>query len=153
MITQPSCARLLDSVREALREQITPATTDPELLRSLAMIDDILRVVAIRSEHEVGWMLDEIEDIRVAAEAVAGEGRDDGRVQAALGLLQEATDGASTQLVAQRYSVASDLLATCVEVLLVTGDGDIALVRPVLERRLDHEGAIRGEDLTLVARG
>jgi hypothetical protein len=153
MITQPSCSRYLEVVRDELRGTVAPAVTDPAAQAALGMIDSILASVAARCDHEVAWMREEIADVSAVASAVlAADADDSGRVASALaGLRSGRAASDHTDDVRAEYDLAGEVLSRSLEAGLAHGGELAALVRGALERRLAREVAIRG-DFSLVGR-
>ena len=75
MITRPTTTQLLDVVRKELTEKVAPAVTDPQVATSLHMIDHILGTLAVRADHELGWMAEEMAAIEAVGERVAASTR------------------------------------------------------------------------------
>ena len=153
MITRPTSAQLIDEVRRELAENIAPQVTDPQAQGSMQMVDHILSTLAIRAEHELGWMLDEIDDIERVASQVVDELPDASAVRAALDALRTTDSGPrSLSDVTERYALASEALSCAVEATLAAAGPLRDEVSALLDRRLEHETAIIGE-FQLVARG
>jgi hypothetical protein len=153
MITQPSCSRYLDVIRDELRTSVAPAVSDPAALATLGMIDSILANVITRCDHEVAWMREEIARIEQAAEAVLEAGADrTGTVAAGLEELRaNRSPSDHTADVRAEYDLAGEVLSRSLEAGLAAGPPLAALVRGVLEERLAREIEIRGE-FSLVGR-
>jgi hypothetical protein len=153
VITRPTSAQLIEEVRRELSSNVAPQVTDPQVQGSLQMIDHILGTLAVRAEHEIEWMLDEIDDIsgvveRVAADAPAGE-----PVREALDALRSSTYGSrSLSDVTSRYALASEALSRAIEATVATPGPLHDEVNALLDRRLEHETDVIGE-FQLVARG
>jgi hypothetical protein len=153
MITRPTSAQLIDQVRRELAEDVAPKVADPQTLGSLQMIDHILRTLSVRAEHEIEWMLDEIDDIERVAGRVADELPDAGAVGEALDALRTSAYGSrSTNDVTERYALASEALSRAVEATVATPGPLRDEVSTLLDRRLQHETDVIGE-FQLVARG
>jgi len=147
MIVRPSSRQLLESVREELRTTIADAVADAEAQARLAMIDSVLASVAVRSEHEVAWIREEIAEIEEGARAVIAAGADGGdRVAEALADL----DGrrAASDLVSElhgEYDAAGEVLSRSIEAALPAGGELRQRIEGILARRLAREVEIRGE--------
>lgn len=141
MITKPTCVALLESVREALRSQVTPAVSDPSVLGTLGMVDAVLDHVAARCGREIEAMRTEIGEIEVLAATVLGTGADtDGRIRAALDRLDERRSSSLDVTDLQReYDAASSVLARCIEVAIPAGGELRRSVEQVLDGRLVRE--------------
>jgi len=153
VITQPSCGRYLEVVREELRATVAPAVTDPAAQAALGMIDSILAAVATRCDHEVAWMREEIADIEACATAVLDAGADPaGMVAEALAALRaHRSPSDHTGDVRAEYDLAGEVLSRSLEAGLARGGELAGVVRGALERRLAREMQIRGE-FSLVGR-
>lgn len=153
MISQPSSARLIDAVRQALRENIAPVVSDPTALNLLGMIDSLLDNAARRCGHEIAWMREEIAAIEAVADRVcAGAAGADGRVAAALAELR-AHRAASEHIdaVAPEYNCAGEVLSRCLESEFGDDDALRSAIAAVLDARLAREAALRG-NFALVGR-
>lgn len=145
MITHPSASELIDEVRSQLRLAVTPAITDEQLRGLLGMLDALLARAAVRAEHEIGWMLEEIAAIEVM---VDGVGADDPRVSEARSALEAGRRGSDdAAAVAAEYRLASEVLCRGLE----SGREIAAASRAILDTRLAREAQVLG-DFTLVAR-
>src|SRR5581483_1262354 len=79
MITRPTTAQLLEVIRRELADNVRPAVSDQQVLTSLHMVDHMLSALAVRADHELGWMAEEMAAIdevgeRVAASDLPGAG-------------------------------------------------------------------------------
>ena len=150
MMTQPTSARLLEVVRQELADHLAPAVTDPLLAGSLGMVQHILTTIETRSEHEIAWMVEEIDEVEsVATDILAGF--PDTHVAAALARLH-GSPLASLHLsdVTDRYALGSEVLSCLLEAVPVDHPRR-ADVEGLLDTRLAHETSIMGE-FSLLAR-
>ena len=153
MITRPTSAQLIAEVRRELADNIAPLVSDPQAQGSLQMVDHILSTLAIRAEHELEWMLDEIDDIERVAGTVADQLPDAAAVRQALDALRTSVYGSrSTNDITDRYALASEALSCAVEATMSSPGPLRDEVSALLDRRLEHETAVIGE-FQLVARG
>ena len=154
MISRPTTTQLLAVVRKELAEKVGPAVTDPQVVTSLHMVDHILRAMAVRAEHELGWMAEEMAAIDAVGERVVASGLPGAaavaeslqafRAQRAAGLhAAEITDD---------YNRATEVLSRAVEATFGEGGELRAAVQSLLDERLAHEIAVIGEDFSLVGR-
>lgn len=154
MITAPTTAQLLNVVRQELAEKVAPAVTDPQVATSLHMIDHILRTLAVRAEHELGWMGEEMSAIENVASRVAASDLP-GAASVAQALEEfraNVSPGLHAADVAADYNRASEVLSRTVEATRAD-TGDLrAAVNVLLDQRLAHETAVIGEDFQLVGR-
>lgn len=153
MISTPSCAQIVQSVRDELTDTIAPAITDPGMLANLGMIDALLQTVVGRLDHELAWMREEIAAIEQLAETLVGEGADgDGKVAGALTQLHGGwTDSDHLPEVQKQYSLATEVLSCCIDIAVPLGGDLRTQTEQVLQARLDREVQIRGE-FSLVGR-
>jgi hypothetical protein len=136
MLTKPTTDQILVGIARDLREQVLPFVDDEPAKVAMGMIDQILRNLSVRVEHEVAWMHDEVADIAAAAGRVAG-------APATLHLHD----------VVVWYGAASRWLSEGIEAAYASGDQDqINKWRSLIEARSAHEQAIMGS-LDLVGRG
>jgi hypothetical protein len=146
MITRPTTDRLIDVVRQELRDNLCPRFQDDgAVLTSLQMIDHVLETVARRAGHEIAWMIEEIDQLQALGEEVVGAIGPDSRTGAAVAAVA-AVDATSLHLddVSHRYSLASEILACAVEEL--PPDSPLhATAQAALDRRLEREMSIIGE--------
>ena len=154
MITAPTTAQLLNVVRQELAEKVAPAVTDPQVATSLHMIDHILRTLAVRAEHELGWMGEEMSAIENVASRVAASDLP-GAASVAEALEEfraNMTPGLHAADVAGDYNRASEVLSRIVEATFATTGELRAAVNVLLDQRLAHETEVIGEDFQLVGR-
>ena len=154
MITRPTTAQLIDVVRRELAERVAPAVTDPQAATSLQMVDHILRTLAIRAEHEAGWMAEEIAAIEAVGGQVAGSGLPGALAVAdALAAFRAGRGaGRSTAEVTEDYNAATEVLSRCLEATFSI-EGDLRdAVLGLLDQRLAHETEVIGPDFQLVGR-
>jgi hypothetical protein len=149
VISRPNTAQLIGIVRRELVETVAPVVDDPVVAGSLMMIDHILETLAQRAEHEIAWMLEEIEQIRELAQQVAGTLPDAAGVTEPL-----EHELASMHLsdVVEHYSVVSEALSRALEATLGTSSGLEAAAIDLMCSRLAHEQEVIG-DFRLVGRG
>jgi hypothetical protein len=149
VISRPTTAQLIGVVRRELAETVAPAVDDPVVAGSLMMIDHLLGTFAQRAEHEIAWMLEEIDEIRDLAERVARE------LPHAAGVTEPLThELASMRLsdVVEHYSVVSEALSRSLEATLGTSSALEHATVELMHARLAHEQEVIG-DFQLVGRG
>ncbi|MDQ1507272.1 MAG: hypothetical protein QOD57_4999 [Actinomycetota bacterium] len=157
MITAPTTAQLLDVVRRELAEKVAPAVTDPHVATSLHMIDHILRTLAVRAEHELGWMGEEMSAIEMVASRVAASDLP-GAASVAQALEEfraNVSPGLHAADVAADYNRATEVLSRAVEATFPAvgpeDGGELrAAVNVLLDQRLAHETDVIGDDFQLV---
>ena len=154
MITRPTTAQLIDVVRRELAERVAPAVTDPQVATSLQMVDHILRTLAVRADHEVGWMVEEMAAIEAVGQQVADSGLPGAAAVAdALGVFRAGrAAGRSTAEITDDYNAATEVLSLCVEATFAAGGGLRHAVTALLDQRLAHETDVIGPDFQLVGR-
>jgi hypothetical protein len=145
VITQPTTARLIDVVRTELIHQIAPNVDNPQAQASLQMIDHILSTIAVRAEHEIAWMVEEVDALCALGQEIVAAHPNSTSVAAALVAVDD-TVGSSLHYrdVSERYSRASELLSLAYE----TTPHDSPLrpqVETLFDLRLEHEVDIMGE--------
>jgi hypothetical protein len=154
MITRPTTGQLVEVVRRELAERVAPAVSDQQVATSLQMVDHILSTLAVRAEHELGWMAEEMVAIEVVAQRVADSGLPGaGAVSDALAafLTNRATGLHAAQII-DDYNRASEVLSRAVEATF-GNEGDLGRsVAGLLDQRLAHETDVIGLDFQLVGR-
>ncbi|HEV7685282.1 MAG TPA: hypothetical protein VGQ80_01860 [Acidimicrobiia bacterium] len=154
MITAPTTAQLLDVVRRELAEKVAPDVTDPQAATSLHMIDHILRTLAVRAEHELGWMGEEMSAIEMVASRVAASDLP-GAASVAQALEEfraNVSPGLHAADVAADYNRATEVLSRAVEATFPDNGELRAAVNVLLDQRLAHETDVIGDDFQLVGR-
>jgi hypothetical protein len=153
LITQPSSAAVLGVVRKEL-STLADGLTDPQVAASLAMINEVLRCIAVRCENEIAWMAAEISEIDELAARVIANGLDpNGALAGLLARVRQRDVDLRTSALSEAYSEAGQLLSCCIEQALPAGGAIWAAAEDVLQTRLSHEAEIRGAEFALVARG
>lgn len=153
MIARPTASQLVEAIRRELNDVVAPTVSDPVAADSLAMVDSLLSSLAVRCNHELAWMREEIRASTAAARVVLDAGLDSaGSIALALNETERANT-ASDHLddVVAAYDLAGELLSRCIEVALPTGGSVRDTVLAALETRLAHEVDIRG-DFSLAGR-
>jgi hypothetical protein len=147
MMTQPTAARLLDVARQELGDHVLPALSDEQVAASVQMVQHILSTLAVRAEHEIAWMCEEVDQIEALARVVT----EPPAVAAALHRLSDAPL-ASLHLVdvTARYALGSEVLS-CLLDAVPADHPRRPEVEALLDARLAHETAIIGE-FSLVGR-
>lgn len=147
MIVRPTSKQLLEAVRKELRNTVTPAVSNPEVLARLGMIDSILGSVAARSNHEAAWIREEITEIeRGAQEVLAAKADQGGHVAAALDALRTKRSS-SNRLpdLHDEYNLAGEVLSCALEAGLLAGGELRKTMEGILSARLAREVEIRGD--------
>jgi hypothetical protein len=154
VISRPTTPQLLEVVRRELAEKVGPAVTDPQIATSLHMVDHILRTLAVRAEHELGWMAEEMATIDEVGERVAAS-RLPGAVPVAEALAvfrSQRAGGLHAAEITDDYNRATEVLSRCVEATFADSGELQAAVSALLDQRLAHETDVIGEDFQLVGR-
>jgi hypothetical protein len=140
MITTPSTSQLVRSVATELRAKVLPELTDPALLVELEMMLSMLDMAAVRADHEIAWMLQEVDGIGAVLSEAAAAGELPRPVRDALDALQASQPADLTYPEVQRhYGLASEALALAAELAHAGHPRLRSLVWSLLERRGDHE--------------
>jgi hypothetical protein len=150
MMTQPTTARLLDVARQELAEHVQPALLDEQLAASLQMVQHILSTLAVRAEHEIAWMCEEVDQVRALAVAVIAELPDPVLLDALAQLDDLGTASLHLEDVTSRYGAGSEALSCLLEAVPVDHPRRRE-VEDLLDARLEHESQIMGE-FSLVGR-
>lgn len=140
MITAPTTAQLVRSVRSELESRVLPEIADKALLVDLQMMLSVLDMVAVRADHEIGWMAAETESIAAAIEQHAKAHPLAEPVRAALDRVRTTRPADLSYAEMQRhYLLAGELLARASE-QAGAGDEDLQpVVWQLLEQRLENE--------------
>ena len=154
MISRPTTTQLLEVVRRELAEKVAPAVTDPQVATSLHMIDHILRTLAVRADHELGWMAEEMAAIDEVGDRVAGSGLPGAAAvsEALRAFRAQRASGLHAAEVTDDYNRATEVLSRAVEATFTEGGELRAAVTALLDQRLAHETDVIGEDFQLVGR-
>lgn len=147
MITQPAIPRLLESIRDELTDKILPALDDPVLKVNVEMMTAVLNALAVRTENEIQWMLDESAAIEAAASELSSALPDDEALAAALADMQGSRpETMRLSDVAASYGLASEVLSCLTKAAYGSGQEDaIARVETLFDSRLATENAAIGE--------
>jgi hypothetical protein len=148
MISEPGVAPLLRIVSRDLRALVEPALSDRGVAITVQMMSAILDALAVRSESEALWMLEESDAILESAEGIATQHPEANELSERLKVARAATGS-----VVERYERASDILSCAAELALRSGDSVAdSEVRRLLQRRLDHEIAMIGNNFQPIGR-
>jgi hypothetical protein len=155
MIVKPTTPQLLRDIRNELTEHVAPEVTTATARVTLEQIDIVLEQCAVRSESEVAWMVEEIDEIdSFTADVIAATG--DEPTTAAL---QAARDNASGSLqldaLADDYNRISEALSCAIEACMSRSDQQELLRRGIeilRSKRAERETVIRA-NWRLVGRG
>jgi hypothetical protein len=150
MMTQPTAAQLLDVARQELAEHVQPALADEQLAASLQMVQHILSTLAVRAEHEIAWMCEEVDQVRAVAVAVAAELPAPTLLDALARLDEIGLPSLHLDDVTRRYAAGSETLSCMVDAVPVDHPRRRE-VEELLDTRLEHESQIMGE-FSLVGR-
>jgi hypothetical protein len=125
VISRPTTEQLLLDCAKELMRGVLPAVSDPPAIIRIYMIEQVLRSAAIRSANEIAWMREEIPAIeaygRAVHDAVANED-----LTALLARVEQADEMDLTlNAVAERYFRAGEVLASALEVAVLSGLDDL----------------------------
>lgn len=141
MISRPTTAQILDDCCRTLLDEVIPAVGPGPAQVQLAMLEGVLRNMAVRAAHEIAWMEEEREAVLAYARSVESE-TGDRRLASAL---TAASPPASLHLedVVDAYERASEALSCAVEASLDAGRPALADEgAALLEKRLSAERRI-----------
>jgi hypothetical protein len=140
MIGRPTTEQLaLDCARE-LTNQVLPAVDDPTAVRTVQMLENVLRNIAVRAAHEVAWMVEETATIEQYAREVAERFGGDGIAAGLVALAAAPRDSLHLEDVAETYARAGDLLSAATDVALASDDDALARrAYEILRVRCDRE--------------
>ena len=139
MIAKPTTEQLIEAVRTDLQTRVAPHVTDPTASVALAMSIAVLGSAAVRSSHELGWMLEEAGAIRALARRLAE------RLPVDDSLADDEPPVCDMTAVHARYTRASELLAQLADAAYDADDSDaIAQVWALLEQRREHQNIVTG---------
>jgi hypothetical protein len=144
MISRPTTEQILLDCCRVLQDLLAAVSDETAQVR-IAMLQKVLQNVAVRSAHEIAWMIDEITAIEAYGRAASAATGADG-VQIALQDLRAHPVG-SLHLddVARSYSRAGDLLSVSLEAALDAEQTDLIRAgESLLNTRLAHENEIVG---------
>ena len=124
MISRPTTEQLLLDCAKELMRGVLPAVSDPPAIIRIYMIEQVLRSAAIRSANEIAWMREEIPAIeaygRAVHDAVASED-----LTALLARVEQLSASHATAPQAERYFRAGEVLASALEVAVLSGLDDL----------------------------
>jgi hypothetical protein len=146
MMSTPTVAQLVAAIRAQLSEVIAPAVEDPAAGGALAMIDHLLQTIAIRSEHEIEWMVAHVDRVvRLAEQFVDHEGGSESVDLALSRYRAEHQDSLSASAVTANFALANGVLSAILEAT-VSDEGPLARrARDLVRRDVAHGVDIVGE--------
>ncbi|MEE2768621.1 MAG: hypothetical protein VX833_05355 [Actinomycetota bacterium] len=154
MLSRPTTAQILEDCRRELSEVVAPALGDEAVAVSVAMLDEVLRNCAVRTAHEIAWMMDEIGAMTAYASEVADSVEENEAVIAALDTHQASmTESLHLDDVCAAYSTAGQCLSEALGA--ARSGGEVELLRQgrvLLDERVVREDEIKG-DWGFVGRG
>jgi hypothetical protein len=139
VIAKPTTEQLIETVRHELRTRVAPCVSDPVARLALDMSIAVLGSAAVRSAHELAWMLDEAEAIEALARDLVA------RLPALAEALYE--PGAVRDIAGahERYERASELLARTAEAAYEAGDREaIRAVMALFAQRRGNQNTVTG---------
>jgi hypothetical protein len=154
MITRPSTAQLIRTVRRELLDTVVPGVSDEKLRVSIEMMAQVLLTAANRSEFELAWMREEAAAIERTAEVVLDAHPGAGAAAAALDAYRrQRRDSYRYDDVQADYDRAGEVLSSLAETVLRAGDSPVRqVVEDLMAQRLDHEVEIMGGEFRAVGR-
>jgi hypothetical protein len=150
-MSTPSVAAVVTAIREQLSTAISPALADDRQKKLLAVIDHLLHTIAVRSEHEIDWMVGQIADVVDLAQRLVAGGVAPEPVATALQRYRDGhRPGLTTSVVTANFALAAEVLSTVLEATS-TDDGEIAVTaRELMARDVQRGIDIVGDDFKLV---
>lgn len=141
MLSRPTTEQILLDCCNELMTGVLPALTDETAIVRVVMIETVLRNTAVRSAHEIAWMLDEVAAIEEYAGAVASEAPDAAELGQALQTLR-AAPRSSLHLddVADTYVLAGRAFSAALETAVARHDHELVKRgEALLDHRADTE--------------
>jgi hypothetical protein len=147
VIVRPTASQLLGIVRAELSTRIASALDDQVLQASLTMVDSMLASVAVRCDHEVAWILDEIAEAEaIGCDVVAAGVPGAAAVAEALQVLREhRTSSFHVPDLLGDYDRAGEVLSRSLEAAMPVGGLVCERAEAALATRIEHATVIRGE--------
>ena len=155
MIVRPTTSQLLRDVRHELVDTIVPEVTSAPAQVALEQIDIILEQCAVRANHEVEWMSEEIAEIDEFVGRVIESTHDEPTAAALQAARHEAGGSLALESMCDDYNRMSETLSCAIEACM--GDPERATLLAeaigILQtRRSDREVDARA-NWRLVGRG
>lgn len=136
MLSRPTTEQVLLAIADDLQSVVAPACADETATVLLGQADQLLRRLARRAAHEIGWMTEEI-----------------AAINAALGRAADDDTSMHLEAVLDRYSAASEALGVAIEDAYAANDtARVHELRELLKARIAVEQEVLGT-LDLVGRG
>jgi hypothetical protein len=150
-MSTPSVAAVVTAIRDQLSTAISPALADDRQKKLLAVIDHLLHTIAVRSEHEIDWMVGQTADVVELAQRFVAAGAAPEPVATALQRYRDGhRPGLATSVVTANFALAAEVLSTVLEATS-TDDGEIAVTaRELMARDVQRGIDIVGDDFKLV---
>ncbi|WP_310962496.1 hypothetical protein [Nocardioides terrisoli] len=143
MIPRPTTEKLILECCHNLEQLVAPEVGASAAQQALAVIATTLRTAAVRSAHEVAWMLEETD--LMAAYARAGLDALSGTPEVADIVAPEPAASYHLDDVVSAYEAGSIVLARLLELAADAGEDELrAQGRAILARRIDRENEING---------
>ncbi len=150
MITAPTQAQLLATIRDELGDTVLPQLDDAPTKVAVEMIQALLNQLIERSEHEMAWMHQEMAAIEEAATDLAGGLADAALDEALAAFTSSRADTLTTSAVAADYQRASEVLSRLGEAAYAANDANaIDKVQELIDARLATENAAIGEFISV----
>lgn len=148
MLSKPTTDQVLIAIADDLAEVVAPACADDRATVLLGQIDQLLRRLARRSAHEIGWMHEEMAAIEAALDGASGATGE------ALATFRAApADSVHLVDVVERYSLASAALSAAIDEAFASRDLErVGELRALIGARIANEQEVLGT-LDLVGRG
>ena len=155
MIVRPTTPQLLRDVRAELAETIAPEVSSATAKVALEQIDIILEQCAVRADHEVEWIAEEVAEMDEFVGRVVDATGDEATAAALRAARHEAGGSLALESMCDDYNRMSEALACAIEACL--GDPDRAdllaeAIGILHARRSERETVVRA-NWRLVGRG
>ncbi|MFN3255270.1 MAG: hypothetical protein ACE37B_06215 [Ilumatobacter sp.] len=155
MMVRPTTSQLLRDVRHELVETIAPEVTTATARVALEQIDIILEQCAVRADHEIAWMGEEIAEIDDFAGRVIDRTGDEPTAAALRAARHEASGSLALESMCDDYNRMSAALSCAIEACMGQPDRADLLAEAIgilQTRRSERELVVRA-NWRLVGRG
>lgn len=125
MIPRPTVAQLLRDCRREIGDTLVPELTTETARVAAEQLDIILEQCAVRAEHEVAWMIEEIDEMAAYARLVADRLDDEATRRALATSTAERSGSLHVEDVGTDYTRASEALSCALEASVAAGDAEL----------------------------
>lgn len=155
MMVRPTTSQLLRDVRHELVETIAPEVTTATARVALEQIDIILEQCAVRADHEIAWMVEEIAEIDDFVGRLVDQTGDEPTAAALQAARHEAGGSLTLDSMCDDYNRMSAALSCAIEACMGQPDRAELLAEAIgilHARRSERELVVRA-NWRLVGRG